>query len=417
MSERTYRILFEHAPVALWDVDVDAVARAAAAMQGQAAPPGAASGTPGDTALGAAADTPGVAQAWASHLIAHPELVRTLAAAVVVREANRRALSLGAAANDVAALLAHVPVASASRLLAAMVAGQPAFAEETTWQAGPVERRVGITFERLDDAGGARGLVGVVDLPGPAATAISAATPAPAAEVAQLERALAGARDELARFVYAASHDLQAPLRMIVGYTDLLQRRYGDALDERAAKYVRQAGQGGRLMRAMLDGLLMLSRVFTRPLSPAAVNVGDVLADVMARLRGRIADSGARITHDELPTLTVDPAQLGQVLEQLLDNAIKFRGAATPAIHVGARRAHDAWILSITDNGIGMDPGRIGSIFAPFQRLHAPGTYPGTGLGLTIVAKIVERHGGQTWATSQPGQGATIHALFPDVVT
>jgi signal transduction histidine kinase len=400
MSERTYRILFERAPVALWDVDVDQVARVAAAMQGVAAPP----------------DAVGVAQAWASHLAAHPELVRTLAAAVVVREANRRALSLGAAATDVSALLAHVPVASASRLLAAMVAGQPRFAEETTWHAGQTGRHVRITFERLEDAEGARGLLGVVELPGPAGTA-PGETAAPAAVVAQLERALAGARDELAHFVYAASHDLQAPMRMVVSYTELLQRRYGDVLDERATKYVRQAGEGGRLLRAMLDGLLTLSRVFTRPRALVAMNVSEVLADVMVRLRGRIADSGARVTHDALPTLTVDPVQLGQVLEQLLDNAIKFRGAEPPAIHVGARRAHEAWILSVTDDGIGMEPGRIGAIFAPFQRLHAPGTHPGTGLGLTIVAKIVERHGGQTWATSTPGQGSTLHVLFPDVPT
>jgi signal transduction histidine kinase len=411
MSERTYRILFEHAPVALWDVDVDQAVRAASAMQGLAAPPHASPGGSDDAPAGVSPGAFGDAQAWANHLALHPELLRTLATAVVVRDTNRRALSLSAAATDMAALLAHVPVASASRLLAAMAAGQPTFAEETTWGAGQTERHVRITFERLEDAGPARGLVGVADL------AAASEAPAQGAVVAQLERALAGAREELASFVYAASHDLQGPLRMIVGYTDLLKRRYGDALDERATKYIAQAGEGGRLMRAMLDGLLTLSRVFTRPRTLVAVDVVEVLASVVVRLRARIADSGARITHDALPTLTVDPAQLGQVLEQLIDNAIKFRGAGPPTIHVGAQRAHDAWILSVTDDGIGMEPGRVGAIFAPFQRLHAPGAYPGTGLGLTIVAKIVERHGGRTWATSQPGQGATLHVLLPDIVT
>jgi signal transduction histidine kinase len=411
MSARTYRILFEHAPVALWDVDVDQVARAASAMQGPAAaataPPGASPSASGD----APPSAPGDAPAWASHLAAQPEVLRTLAAAVVVHAANRRALSLSAAATDAAALLAHVPAASASRLLAALVTGQPAFAEETTWHTGATERRVRLTLDVLEDAGHARGLVGVVELAAPPQD------PALAPAVAQLERALDGAKEELASFVYAASHDLQAPLRMVVGYTDLLKRRYGHTLDERATKYVDQAGEGGRQMRAMLDGLLTLSRVFTRPRTLVAVDVAALLAEAMVRLRARIADSGARITHDALPWVRVDPVQLGQVLEQLLDNAIKFRGGEPPAIQVGARRAHEAWILSVTDNGIGMEPGRLTAIFKPFQRLHPPQTYPGTGLGLTIVAKIVERHGGRAWATSQPGQGATLHMLLPDIAT
>jgi signal transduction histidine kinase len=400
MSGRTHRILFEYAPVALWDVDVDQVADVASAILARAAPPGAPPDGP--------AEGPTDAAAWASHLAAHPEDLRALAAAVVVRDANQRARARIAGAQDAAALLAHVPAASATRLLAAVAAGQPAFAEETTWHAGGTEQRVRITFDLLGDAGRARGLLGVVEL--------AAAAGAPGAVVADLERALAGAREELSSFVYVASHDLQTPLRMVVGYTDLLQRRYGHVLDERAAKYIEQAGDGARQMRAMLDGLLTLSRVFTRARKRVAVDVAALLAEAQVRLRARIADSGARITHDPLPTVTGDPVQLVQALEQLLDNAIKFHGAEPPAIHVSAQRARAAWILSVADNGIGMESERLGSIFAPFQRLHPPRTYPGTGLGLTIVAKIVERHGGRVWATSQPGQGATLYVSLPDSV-
>ena len=384
MSERRHRILFEHAPIALWNVDLD---------QMSGASPGPAAGAPAEVA------------AWAIRLAEHPDELRALAAAVVVRDANQRARALAGGAPDLAALLAHLPAASGSRMFAAM-AVQRAFAEETTWHAGTTAQQVRITFDRLDDAGHAFGLVGVAEV---------AAAAGNGAVVTRLEQALAGARAELSGFVYAASHDLQGPLRMVVGYTDLLARRYGDALDERATKYIEQAGHGARQMRDMLDGLLVLSRVFTGPHTRAAVDVAALLTEAQARLRTQIADSGARITHDDaLPTVTGDPRQLVQVVEQLLDNAIKFHGDEPPAIHIGARRAHDGWVLSVTDNGIGMESERIGAIFSPFQRLHPPHTYPGTGLGLTVVAKIIERHGGQVWATSQPDQGATLHVSLPD---
>jgi signal transduction histidine kinase len=392
MSERTHRILFEHAPVALWDVDVDQVAEIAAAIQTRMPP-----GAPPDAA------------AWAGHLAAHFDDLRALTTAVVVCEANRRALALSAGAQDATALLAHMPVASAARLLAAMAAGQRSFVEETTWRMdGADDQRVRLTFEALDDAGRARGLVGVVEI---------AATATPDSAVAQLERALASARAELSSFVYAASHDLQAPLRMVVSYTDLLKRRYGDSLDERALKYIDQAGEGGRQMRAMIDGLLALSRVFTRPRQRVIADLAALLAQAETRLRTHITETGARITHDALPTVTGDPVQIVQVLEQLLDNALKFHGAEPPAIHVSARRADDAWVVTISDNGIGMEAERLDAIFAPFQRLHPPQAYPGTGLGLTVVAKIVERHGGRVWATSQPGQGSTLHVSWPDSVS
>lgn len=391
MNERTHRILFEHAPVALWDMNVGQVAEIAAAIQSRTEPPG------------ALAD----AAAWASHLASRFDDLRVLATAVAVREANRRALALSPGVRDASGLLAHLPDASAARLLAAMAAGQQTFAEETTWRGDGADQRVRLTFEALDDGGRVSGLVGVVDI---------AATAAPDSAVAQLERSLAAAREELSSFVYAASHDLQAPLRMVVSYTDLLKRRYGDSLDERALKYIDRAGDGGRQMRAMIEGLLALSRVFTRPRQRVIVDLGALLAQATTRLRERIAETGARITSDTLPAVTGDPVQIVQVLEQLLDNALKFHGAEPPAIHVGANRAGDAWVVTVSDNGIGMEAERLHAIFAPFQRLHPPHTYPGTGLGLTVVAKIVERHGGRVWATSEPDRGSTLHVSWPDDV-
>lgn len=410
MSERTHHILFERAPVALWDVDIDQVAEVARAIPARAMSLAVSAEVPPEASPEAPPEAPpeasGAAPAWASHLGAHLDDLRALAAAVVVRDANRRARSLAAGARDAAALLAYVPAASAARLLAAVAAGQPAFAEETTWRANEAEQRVRITFDLLDDAGRARGLIGVVE--------VASEAGAPAAVVAQLERALADATEELSSFVYAASHDLQAPLRAVVGYTDLLQRRYGKALDERASKYIERAGEGGRRMRAMVEGLLTLSRVFTSKRAHVPVDAALLLAQAEERLRARITETSARITHDALPTVTGDSVQLVQMLEQILDNAIKFRRVAPPVIHIGARRAPDAWILSVTDNGIGMESERLGSIFAPFQRLHPSDVYPGTGLGLTIVAKIVQRHRGQVWATSQPDQGSTLHVALPD---
>lgn len=395
--ERGYRALFERAPVALWDVDLARLRAACRALESSGAP--------------------AEAQDWPGYLEAHAEARRALAAAIAVRDANAPARALAGTAQAADALLEHVPAGAAAALLAALVAQQPALETETTWQAGDTRRRIRLTYCRLDDgdasrdddAAPLRGVIGVIEL---------APEPAPSgpdrdATHAELAQALAAAREELARFAYVASHDLQAPLRTVIGYTDLLQRRYGQALDEKAQKYIEFAADGARQMRTMIEGLLALSRVLTRQREMAPVDLSEVLDEVLGRLRKRIAEAGARVTRDALPAVTGDRTQLIQALEHLIDNALKFHGAEPPAIHVSARQELDTWTVSVSDNGIGIPANRLTDVFAPFHRLHPPHEYPGSGLGLAIVAKIVERHGGRAWAESQ-GQGATFFLSIPD---
>lgn len=399
--ERGYRALFERAPVALWDVDLARLSAACRALES--------SGAPVD------------AQDWAGYLEAHADARRALAAAIAVRDANEpaRALAGSTQAADVAALLEHVPAGAAAVLLAALVAQQPALETETTWQVGDTRRRVRLTYRRLTDgadgdagddaAAPLRGMIGVIELP---------PEPAPSgsghdATHAELAQALAAAREELARFAYVASHDLQAPLRTVIGYTDLLQRRYGQVLDEKAQKYIEYAADGARQMRSMIEGLLALSRVLTRQREMGTVELSEVLDEVLDRLRKRIAEAGAQVTHDALPAVTGDRTQLVQAFEHIIDNALKFHGAEPPVIHVSARRESDTWTLSVSDNGLGIPANRLAAIFDPFHRLHPVHEYPGSGLGLAIVAKIAERHRGRAWAESQ-GQGATFFLTFPD---
>jgi signal transduction histidine kinase len=396
--ERGYRALFERAPVALWDVDLTRMDAACSALE---------SGVDG---------APGDAHGWASYLEVHPDARRALTAAIAVRDANAAARALaGVQAMDAAALLAHLPAGAGAALLAALATQQPALEAETTWQAADgTHARIRLTYRRLEDGDGSaamlRGMIGVVEQ-----APESAAPAAPAPDVvAELERAVASARDELARFAYVASHDMQAPLRTVIGYTDLLQRRYGETLDAKAQKYVEFAAEGARQMRAMIDGLLALSRVLTRQREMVAVDLTEVLDEVLGRLRRRIAEAGAQVTRDALPTVTGDRTQLAQAIEQVLDNALKFHGDEPPAIHVGARREAGAWIVSVSDNGLGIPADRLTAIFGPFHRLHPPQDYPGSGLGLAIVAKIAERHGGRAWAESQE-RGATFFLSLPDI--
>ncbi len=397
--ERGYRALFERAPVALWDVDLTRMSAACSALES------------------GAGNAPGDAPGWASYLEAHPDARRALTAAIAVRDLNAAARALaGTHAVDVAALLAHVPAGAVAALLAAVAAQQPSLETETTWQAADgTHARIRLTYRRLDNVDGSadalRGMIGVVEQA--AVAGQESAAPARDELVAELERAVASARDELARFAYVASHDMQAPLRTVIGYTDLLQRRYGPTLDEKAQKYVAFAAGGARQMRAMIDGLLALSRVLTRQREMVAVDLNEALDEVLGHLRKRIAEAGAQVTRDALPTVTGDRTQLAQAIEQLLDNALKFHGSEPPAIHVGACREAGAWVVSVSDNGLGIPADRLTAIFGPFHRLHPPHDYPGSGLGLAIVAKIIERHGGRVWAESQ-GQGATFLLSLPD---
>lgn len=229
------------------------------------------------------------------------------------------------------------------------------------------------------------------------------------ATLADLKRS----NEELEQFAYIASHDLQEPLRMIASYTQLLDQRYGDRLDDKARKFIDYAVDGALRMQRLINDLLAYSRVSRRSKAMEPVGAGAVLGDALRNLATAIEESESIILHGELPTVRADATQLSQLFQNLVANAIKFRGAAPPQVRITAQDQGEQWRFSVQDNGIGIDEQYADKIFVIFQRLHTRQEYPGTGIGLAICRRIVERHGGRLWFESQPGDGATFHFTLP----
>ncbi len=231
------------------------------------------------------------------------------------------------------------------------------------------------------------------------------------AKTAELERS----NQELEQFAYVASHDLQEPLRMVSNYTQMLARRYKDKLDADANEFIEFAVDGAKRMQALIHDLLEFARVGTRGKEFKPVPGGQVAREAVANLTGAIEEAGADVVIDPLPTLACDATQLAQVFQNLIGNAIKFRRPdARPIIHVSARRSAPGWVLSVHDNGIGIEPRHFDRIFQMFQRLHGRSEYAGTGIGLALCKKIVERHGGRIKVESEPGKGTTFSFTIPD---
>ncbi len=236
----------------------------------------------------------------------------------------------------------------------------------------------------------------------------------------QGEQALRRTAEELARsnkdleqFAYVSSHDLREPLRTVTGFVQILQDRYKDKLDDKANEYIDYAVEGTLRMQQLIDDLLAYSHVGC----DAAIKSMDTqksLDRALGFLKGSINESQARITNDPMPTVQADGILLAQVFQNLIGNAIKFRSKAPLEIHVGAKREEDGWLFSVKDNGIGMDKEYTHSIFIIFKRLHTREKYPGTGIGLAICKKIVERHGGKIWVESELGKGSTFYFTHPD---
>jgi signal transduction histidine kinase len=226
---------------------------------------------------------------------------------------------------------------------------------------------------------------------------------------------LARSNADLQQFAYVASHDLKEPLRIVASYTQLLARRYKGKLDSDADEFIRYAVDGANRMQWLINDLLAYSRVTSQDQVLEEVDCHGVLEEVLSDLRVAIEESRAVVTHDPLPRVMADRGQLGQLFQNLIGNAIKFHGKEPPRVHVSTERKPDEWAFSVRDNGVGLDPQYAERIFVIFQRLHDREEYPGTGIGLAICKKVVERHGGRIWVVSQVGQGATFHFTLPTV--
>ncbi len=220
---------------------------------------------------------------------------------------------------------------------------------------------------------------------------------------------LARSNAELEQFAYVASHDLQEPLRMVASYTQLLARRYRGRLDRDADDFIEFAVDGARRMQNLINDLLAYSRVTTRAGQRQPISAQTALAAARKNLTAAVEESHATIHCGALPTVVADPTQLMQVFQNLLGNAIKYRSSVPPEISVTGEEHPAEWHFSVRDNGIGIDPRHSERIFQVFQRLHNEKDYPGTGIGLAVCKKIVERHRGRIWVESEPGQGSTFH--------
>ena len=224
---------------------------------------------------------------------------------------------------------------------------------------------------------------------------------------------LARSNAELQQFAFVASHDLQEPLRMVASYTQLLAKRYKGKLDADADEFIGYAVDGANRMRQLIQDLLAYSRVNAEEKSFEPTSVEAIVDAALRNVQGAIEESQAMVTRDPLSTVRGNEKQLLQLFQNLLSNALKFRGEQSPCVHVSAKRHDHEWLFSVRDNGIGIDPQYADRIFIVFQRLHTIAEYPGTGIGLAICKKIVERHGGRMWVESQLGKGATFYFTIP----
>lgn len=235
------------------------------------------------------------------------------------------------------------------------------------------------------------------------------------------EEALARQAEELARsnaeldqFAYVVSHDLQEPLRAVAGYLRLLQRRNKGRLDASSENYITRTVDAALRMQTLINDLLAYSRVHTRGTSFEPIDCNVIVNRALVHLRDAVEKSGVVVNADRLPVIQGDDTQLTQLFKNLISNAIKFRGAVPLRVDIAAERKEQEWVFSVRDNGIGIDPKYTDRIFVIFKRLHGRRKYPGTGIGLAICKKIVERHGGRIWVGSELGKGSTFYFTIPE---
>ncbi|MBN2323372.1 MAG: PAS domain S-box protein [Spirochaetes bacterium] len=231
--------------------------------------------------------------------------------------------------------------------------------------------------------------------------------------VCERTRDLERSNRELEQFAYVASHDLQEPLRMVSSYVQLLEKRYKEKLDDDAREFIDFAVDGATSMQDLIQDLLSYSRVGTKGKPFAPVDMERALSVALSNLKVMLEDTSAEVTNDTLPTVQADYNQMVQILQNLVGNAIKFRGESSPKVHVSSREEGGAWIFSVSDNGIGIEKEYLDRIFVIFQRLHTRDEYKGTGIGLSVCKKIADRHGGHIWVESVPKKGSTFYFSIP----
>ncbi|HEX7468102.1 MAG TPA: ATP-binding protein, partial [Methanobacterium sp.] len=219
--------------------------------------------------------------------------------------------------------------------------------------------------------------------------------------------------DELQRFAYVVSHDFKEPLRMVSSFTQLIQSRYLGKLDKEADEFIDFIVEGSRRMEILLDDLLSYSRITSAEGKYKEINLNSIIEECMFNLKLAIEENNAEITWDHLPTVFVNKTQMIHVFQNLIANAIKFRSSDTPKIHISAQIEENQLILSVSDNGIGIDLQYSERIFEVFQRLHRRDEYEGTGMGLFLTKKILERHNGHIWVESESGNGSTFYFTLP----
>ena len=219
--------------------------------------------------------------------------------------------------------------------------------------------------------------------------------------------------EELERFAYVSSHDLQEPLRMVTLYSQLLERRYKNRLDDDADDFIEYIVENAKRMKQLIDDLLEYSRVSSQTKQYENVNIEKILDNVLKNLSISIIENNVRVTYESLPNILADKNQMLQVFQNLITNAIKFRGDKSPEVNISAYKNQNEWIFSVSDNGIGIKPEHQKQIFAVFKRLHTKEEYPGSGIGLSITQKIIKQHGGQIWVESESGKGSIFYFSIP----
>ena len=228
-------------------------------------------------------------------------------------------------------------------------------------------------------------------------------------EFNEIMEGLRRSNEDLQQFAYVASHDLQEPLRAIVSFSQLLEDKYESELDQNGKDFIHFITDGAKKMNTLIKDLLSYSRITTQAKPSKLTNLENVLKDALFNLQEAIKESNAVITYDEMPILKIDKTQFIQLFQNLLSNAIKFRSKEPPRIHIGVSKINDEWIFSVKDNGIGIESKYFDKLFNIFYRLHTKEEYPGTGIGLPICKKIVQRYGGKIWVESEFGKGSAFY--------